>query len=214
MDYIQKQINRFIEIIKSKTKNNLLESKIAKNKENNKNIRIKKIESLVIYIVIFSITIVAIKYIFSSNKNANLNTKIKNQTNNIDTELVKDGSGFEDIKMEKTELESSLKNILSNLKGVGNVEVMVTYSQTSKTVPIYNENEKRNKTEETDSSGGTRKIESIDVSKEVVSDSSSSIATEKIILPKIEGAIIIAEGAGDSNIKNNIISAVEAVLRA
>ena len=28
--------------------------------------------------------------------------------------------------------------------------------------------------------------------------------------PKIEGAIIIAEGAGDSNVKTNIIQAVEA----
>ena len=30
-------------------------------------------------------------------------------------------------------------------------------------------------------------------------------------MPKIEGAIILAEGADDANIKNNIIVAVEAV---
>ena len=36
------------------------------------------------------------------------------------------------------------------------------------------------------------------------------IATKKKVSPKIEGAIITAEGAGNSNIKTSIIQAVEA----
>ena len=35
--------------------------------------------------------------------------------------------------------------------------------------------------------------------------------TEKVVMPKVEGAIILAEGANDASIKNNIILAVEAV---
>ena len=35
--------------------------------------------------------------------------------------------------------------------------------------------------------------------------------TEKVTIPKVEGAIVLAEGANDANIKNNIILAVEAV---
>lgn len=34
--------------------------------------------------------------------------------------------------------------------------------------------------------------------------------TEKIVLPKIEGAIVIAKGAGNTAVRENIIHAVEA----
>lgn len=36
-------------------------------------------------------------------------------------------------------------------------------------------------------------------------------ATKTVVNPKVEGVIVIAEGAGDANVKANIISAVEAV---
>jgi len=35
--------------------------------------------------------------------------------------------------------------------------------------------------------------------------------TQKVIQPKIEGAIITARGAGNGTVKNNIVQAVEAV---
>ena len=59
--------------------------------------------------------------------------------------------------------------------------------------------------------GGTRKIEETDVSKEIIVDSNNNPITEKIIMPKIEGAIIIAEGGENAVIKTNIIQAVSAV---
>ena len=40
--------------------------------------------------------------------------------------------------------------------------------------------------------GGTRLIESIDEDKEIVVDSNNNPITEKVVMPKIEGAIIIA----------------------
>ena len=42
--------------------------------------------------------------------------------------------------------------------------------------------------------GGTRKIETIDENKEIIMDSSNLPITKQVISPKIEGAIIIAEG--------------------
>lgn len=92
----------------------------------------------------------------------------------------------------------------------GDVDVLITFSETSKVIPIYNESSSKSQTEESDDSGGNRKIESYDSNKEVVSDSSSKPVTEKVVMPKIEGAIITAKGANNINIKNNIISAVEA----
>lgn len=59
--------------------------------------------------------------------------------------------------------------------------------------------------------GGTRLIESIDEDKEIVVDSNNNPITEKVVMPKIDGAIIIAEGGENIEVKANIIQAVAAV---
>ena len=79
---------------------------------------------------------------------------------------------------------------------------------------MYNENSKTSTTEENDDSGGTRKIEETDTQKDVIyqeNDGTKTPITAKIVKPKIEGAIITAQGVNDANVKNNIIQAVEAV---
>ena len=60
---------------------------------------------------------------------------------------------------------------------------------------------------------GTRKIEQIDSNKEIIYEEKNgekTPITQKVILPRIEGAIITAEGAKNANIKTNIIQAVSA----
>ena len=59
--------------------------------------------------------------------------------------------------------------------------------------------------------GGTRIIESVDENREIIVDSENKPITEKVILPKIEGAIVIAEGGENAVIKTNVIQAVSAV---
>ena len=59
--------------------------------------------------------------------------------------------------------------------------------------------------------GGTRVIESVDENKQIIVDSNSNPITEKVIMPKIEGAIVTAEGGDNAVIKTNIIQAVSAV---
>ena len=66
----------------------------------------------------------------------------------------------------------------------------------------------------TDTQGGTRKVVETDTKKEIVYDEKSgtkTIITQSIVSPKIEGAIITAEGGNNTNTKANIIQAVEAV---
>lgn len=78
---------------------------------------------------------------------------------------------------------------------------------------MYNESTSNSSTEETDTSGGVRTINQTDISKEIVykqEDGNQVPITQKVITPKIEGAIITAKGAGNSNVKANIIQAVEA----
>lgn len=61
--------------------------------------------------------------------------------------------------------------------------------------------------------GGSRKVTQTSTKKEVIYQEMNGEkvpVTQSIIKPKIEGAIITAIGAKDSNIKTNIVQAVEA----
>ena len=194
-----------------------LKTKLSKNQGegeqpgNNK----KKIENMVFLVIVLIITIVIINYIWNGNKSSNktlTNTAGKqlattqNSQNNKNSNNMQGGTN-------SNNLEERLENILSNINGVGNVKVFINYSESSETVAMYNENSKTSVTEETDKSGGVRKVEETDSQKEIVYQEDSGNKTpivQKTIEPKIEGAIITAKGASDINIKTSIIQAVEA----
>lgn len=105
----------------------------------------KTIENLAVFVVILIITIVAINYIWNDKEENNAineeNKKVlasNEPNNNLNTETY-------------DEISTRLENILKNIKGVGNVKVLITYSQTSKVVPLYNEDSTEKMTEESDS---------------------------------------------------------------
>lgn len=170
----------------------------------------RKIENLVFFIVILIITVVAINLIWNGKKNTkqqsiNDNSKklATNQNNNTNNETINSNN-----------LEEKLKNILSKIQGVGNVEVCLNYSESSETVAMYNESSKVSTTEENDTSGGNRKIQETDTQKDIIyqeENGKKTPITQKTIQPKIEGAIITAKGVNNATTKNNIIQAVEAV---
>ena len=173
----------------------------------------RKIENLVFFVVVLIITIVIINFIWNGNKETN-NENVTNDTTkqlattNNETVQVYNSSESTD------NLEDKLKNILSKIQGVGNVEVCLNYSESSEVVAMYNENSTTSTTEETDDTGGTRKIEETDTQKDVIfqeDDGTKTPITAKVINPKIEGAIITAQGANNAETKNNIVQAVEAV---
>ena len=175
----------------------------SKSDGNNK----KKIENLLVFIVILIITIIAINYIWNGNEEP--------KSSNI----VPEADGRNDVVQVSSENasdenEKKLADILSNIEGVGKVKVLLTYSETSTYVPIYNENLKESNTTETDSSGGSRTVSETDSQKEVIykedSNGNQEPVTQSIISPKIEGAIITAQGADNAEVKTSIIQAVEA----
>ena len=171
-------------------------TKIFKGEGNNK----KRIENLVFFLIILVITIVAINFIWKDDK--------KDDTNTNDNSK-KLATTSQEQTYQEDSLEAKLENILSNISGVGNVKVLLTYNETEELIPVYNESDKRSTTNEVDSEGGTRVIEEVDSSKEVVYQN-DEIITQKKISPKIEGAIITATGANNATVKTNIIQAVEA----
>lgn len=174
----------------------------------------KKIENLVFLVIVLIITVVVINYIWNGNKSSN-----KTITNSAGRQLAssktsQDADSNQSSSSSNSEsLERRLEDILKNIDGVGDVKVFINYSESSETVAMYNENSKKSTTEETDKSGGVRKVEETDSQKEVIYQEQNGNKTpivQKTIEPKIEGAIITAKGASDINVKTNIIQAVEA----
>lgn len=170
----------------------------------------RKIENIIFFIILLVVTIVIINTIWNGNKQT---TK---EENSINTKQLaykeKNNENIETTGSEK--LEEKLENILSKIEGVGNVNVCVNYSESSEVVAMYNENSKVSTTEETDTSGGLRKIQQTDSQKDIVykeDNGEKTPITKKVVQPKIEGAIITAKGASNANTKANIIQAVEAV---
>lgn len=171
----------------------------------------KKIENLVFLLIILIVTIVIINYVWNGDKSSN-----KTITNSAGKQLASTQNNQSNIQSEEkytNNLEERLERILECVSGVGNVRVFINYSESSETVAMYNENSKTSVTEETDTSGGVRKVEEVNSQKDIVyqeNNGSKVPIVQKTVEPKIEGAIITAKGASDINIKTSIIQAVEA----
>lgn len=160
----------------------------------------KGIENLIGIAIILIITIVAINYIWNGDKKNNKSSnKIVAEQNTIE----------QSSNVSNDNLEKKLEDMLSQISGVGNVKVLITYSETSIVNPLYNEDNQESVTEEQDDNGGKRTISTSNNKKEVVY-SDNNIITKSVTSPQIQGAVVIAKGAGDSVIKTNIIQAVEA----
>ena len=176
----------------------------------------KKIENLVFFIVLLIITIVIINIVWNGSG------KVNNNENNISSKQLASATNNTKLKSEKLEtdetssdLKTELENILSKIQGVGEVKAFINYSESSQIVAMYNETTKTSNTEESDTSGGTRKIEETDSQKDIIyeedDNGTKKPITQKVIEPKLEGAIITAKGASNPETKANIIQAVEAV---
>ena len=182
-------------------------------KEEGKNNK-KKIENLVVLIIILIVTIIAINTIWNGDKKSSVKQEDENKNTNNKQLALEDTDYSQNNISSKSELKNSLEDILSKINGVGKVNVLITYSESSQTVAMYNENTKETSTEEKDTTGGTRIIKESDTQKDVIykeENGQKEPITQKTIMPKIEGAIITADGASDATVKTNIIQAVEAV---
>lgn len=171
----------------------------------------RKIENLVVFLIILIITIIAINSIWGEKEEKTKDDNSSDKNKKLASDIIQ--TNTESINQQEN-ITKELEEILSSINGVGKVKVMITYARTSQTVPIYNEDSNQKNTEETDKQGGTRKVEEIDTKKEVIykeENGKKVPITQSTISPQIEGAIITAEGAQNAMVKTNIIQAVEAV---
>lgn len=163
----------------------------------------RQIENIVVFIIILVITVIIINTMWSSDK------KEKKENNDTSSKTLATVTSNETVSQD--DLETRLENILESINGVGKVKVLLKYSESSTVVAMYNETNSESSTEENDGGGSSKNVKESESKKEIVYSDENKPITEKVIMPTIEGAIITAEGAGNSNIKSSIVSAVEAV---
>ena len=105
------------------------------------------------------------------------------------------------------EMESKLCGVIQNIKGVGNVKVMISVASGGEII-IANSVEEKSIVS---SDGESKNVTTVKTPIIVTDNGTSKPIILMEILPKIQGVIVVASGAEDVNIKLNIISAVETI---
>lgn len=110
-------------------------------------------------------------------------------------------------------MEGKLKKMLESVQGVGEVEVMITLESSEERIVEKDMTAERSQTEEQDSAGGTRTVSSSNTGYQTVyqEGSQGSPFVVKTITPKVEGVLVVAEGAGKGNMTGEITQVVQAL---
>lgn len=112
-------------------------------------------------------------------------------------------------------LEENMEEVLSQMEGVGRVEVMITVSDMGESVVEKDRNTVQSVTTETDSAGGDRSVSETSVEETTIyieSDDETYPYIQKEKMPTIEGVVVVAEGGGSSSVVSNISESVKALL--
>ena len=122
-------------------------------------------------------------------------------------------TGFSDTEEYAAYLERRLENTLSQVSGVGEVQVMITLEATRELVLEKDREVQSNSTTEEDSQGGNRYSQQISRAESTVYHSSGNNEpyVVKTLLTRVEGVVVVAQGAGTGNINRNITDMVQAL---
>lgn len=104
-------------------------------------------------------------------------------------------------------LEEKLKTMLEAVQGLGEVEVMITLESSEEKIVEKDMSANRSNTEEQDSAGGTRTVNTSQTEYQTVGDP----FVVKTLTPKVEGVLVVAEGAGKGNMAGEITQIVQAL---
>ena len=111
-------------------------------------------------------------------------------------------------------LEEKLKSTLSDVAGVGKVQVMITLKASEELVLEKDESINRSNTNEEDSEGGKRIVTQLETGENTVYStvgSESEPYVIKTLLPTVEGVVVVAQGADTGSVNKNITEIVKAL---
>lgn len=103
--------------------------------------------------------------------------------------------------------QKDLEDILSQISGVGDVRVMVTYSSSFEKSVAYEKNSNKNEKKD----GDNTVINETSSQTNVVLSSGEPFVVKEIY-PEIQGVVVVADGADDILVKQNITNAVTTAL--
>ncbi|EOC99766.1 stage III sporulation protein AG [Caldisalinibacter kiritimatiensis] len=126
-----------------------------------------------------------------------------------------ENKSYNNVENYVTSMEEKLEKTLEKIKGVGEVDVMLTLEDSAERIPAFNTTKMQESTEEKDAQGGTRNIVKEDTTQQIVvsnNGGNDSLLVIKEVKPKVRGVIVVAEGAEDILVKEKLYSAVKTVL--
>ncbi len=110
---------------------------------------------------------------------------------------------------ESEDIQKELSKILSQIRGVGKVNVMLTYEQTSE--KHYATDITSEKNISTDAGANTRSQTQSKQTSKLVTMSKEPLLTKQSY-PRVRGVIVVCDGGGDIQVKADITNALKAVL--
>lgn len=114
-------------------------------------------------------------------------------------------------------LEKRVADTLSKMDGAGKVQVMLTVSDMGLEILEKDTESNTNELEETDNAGGKRKNaengrrEEVIYQRDAEGNETPYVVQRK--LPEVSGVVVLAEGAGNVRVKENIIEAVSVLFQ-
>ena len=160
----------------------------------------EKNKKFVIILVLGIVLVIGLTFLpFNNKQKQPITTTIKQVTTS-------DNEDYE------TALEKKLTNMLSKMEGAGAVSVMVTLEANEEKILAEDTSCNSQRTEEKDQAGGTRVADSMQQTKDVVLQNGNTPYVVKEYAPEIRGVFILAEGADNSVVKNQITEAVSKLL--
>ena len=120
--------------------------------------------------------------------------------------------GMEAVKEEaEISMELQLKEVLQKIAGVGKVEVFMTYEDKGKLVVEKDQSVSEELIQESDSSGGNRTTTTTRNESETIYDKTESPYVVQEISPAVKGVLVVAEGAGNLQVKEKIETTIQAL---
>lgn len=161
----------------------------------------KSIENLVIFLVLCIIVMIVINALTDEKETV---------SNNAESSMI-----FATNTVSEKTLEIKLAEILSMINGAGKVDVMISYINEVEKIPMTDTKITTTVVSEKDSNGGERKTEETSTEENIIYEESNNLKSPVVkqsILPEIVGVIVVAEGANNIAVKENLIKAVEATV--
>lgn len=154
----------------------------------------KRVTNLILLVVLLVVILLAANYIFKDNSSKSNNINNSNNTSTNDNINNSSNDSYHN-------LESKISNVLSQVQGISDVSVVLSYSEDSKQNIVYDSKEQIKDGEKT-----TEKTVAYNEQ-----GNNKSAIIESVALPKVEGAIVVAKGADSVDIRSKIATAVSTV---